>query len=606
MRLLFRYIPLLFSLLIAIPAFSQVNYQVASVEFKGNETIKNDVLAEQMNTRGMNLKERLIFWKGTPEYSSLILENDLERLKSYYQRNGFLEPDINRELMVNDKKEKLSVVIHINEGDAFKLKEVIFREHGQNNAGLTDALPADISLQGGQGQRFRDRDVFSTVEYLKQLYRDSGYPFVSVTNEVKLDQSSNEASVTIHIYPGEKAVFGEVFFEGDSLVPTSFISRQITFNQGDTYAQKDLEKSQQEIFETGLFNYAIIRARKDSIIDGSLPILVRVKELPQWSFEGGIGYGTEDRFRVSAELLKRQFFGGARKFILQAKRSYYVPVSLDVKFIQPDLLQQEVDLAMNPFFSREREESYEVDRMGAGLTLQKKFSSAFSSYLTYTLQQDNLLDKTQTAADTAIPVEQIVNNKSGITLGLTYNSTDNMFEPAKGWQLKGYFTYMGLGFESDNHYYQFGADARHFREIAPDFILAGRVRGGVITPLRSNEDTPIEDRYFIGGASSLRGWQRNSISPRNTEGEAIGGNTLFESSIELRFPIYEILKGTAFIDAGNVWRESYEFALSDLYYNTGAGLRVTTPVGPVRLDAAFPLFQGDFRMQFFISLGHAF
>jgi outer membrane protein insertion porin family len=410
------------------------------------------------------------------------------------------------------------------------------------------------------------------------------------------------ATLRFQVAPGPKASLGEVEFQGDSLVPESFIRKKLTFSSGDVYSQEKLERSQEEIFETGLFQYAIIRAQKDSLIKNRLPVLVRVKEQPQWGFEGGVGYGTEDRFRLSAELIKRHFMGGARRLILEAKRSYYLPVSLDARFIQPDVFNQELDLVLNPFFLREREESYEVDRLGAGLTLQKKFSRSLSTFLTYTLERDNLLDKTLPDSIS----QKAVHNKSGLTLGINKNSTDNIFEPTKGWRLEGYMTLMGLGFRSRYDYLKFDLEARHYEQISPDYILAGKLGVGLIQPFKEDQATPIEDRFLIGGASSLRGWSRNTISPQDENGKAVGGNSMLEASLELRFPVYDIVSGTLFADAGNVWANAMYFDLGNLYYDAGVGIRVQTPIGPIRMDVAFPLTEEAFRSQFYISLGHAF
>ncbi|MFP4547127.1 MAG: outer membrane protein assembly factor BamA [Fidelibacterota bacterium] len=597
-------LPILYLFIVTL-TYGQMNYQVTSIKFEGNKVIEDQLLSKQINTRDMNLKEKIFFWKKTPEFSSMILENDLERLQRIYQRNGFLEAEISKELAVNDNREKVSVIININEGQPVILKEIIYREHNPDSERkIIASIDKDIALH--EGQRFQDANIYSAIDYLNRKYRNKGYPFVRIEKEVVVNMPAYEATVRFTIYPGVKAKMGKVIFEGNSLITRSFLKKKLAFEQGDVYSQEALEESQQEIFETGLFNYAIIRTKKDSIRNGSLPILIKVKELPQWSFEGGVGYGTEDRYRISTELLKRHFFGGARKLLLQAKRSYYLPVSLDVKLIQPDLFNREIDLVLNPFFSREREESYEVDRLGTGITLQKKLSPEISSYLTYSLEQANLLDKTLAKSDSILLTDQLIHNKSGITLGISKNSTDNIFEPTKGSRQEGYFTYMGLGFQSKYHYYQLGIETRHYKQVSPGYVLAGRIHTGIINPLQQDQSTPIEDRYLIGGASSLRGWARNTISPRNEEGEAIGGNIMFETSAELRFPIYDILSGTLFIDAGNVWREFEQFDFSDLYYGTGMGLRVATPIGPIRLDVGIPLFQENYNPQFFISLGHAF
>lgn len=198
-----------------------------------------------------------------------------------------------------------------------------------------------------------------------------------------------------------------------------------------------------------------------------------------------------------------------------------------------------------------------------------------------------------------------IRNKSGFTLGFDRNTSNSRFNPSAGWRINGHFTYMGIGFRSRFHYYKAEVGLIRYYHLAKDWTLAGKVRAGFIEPLRG-EQTPIEDRFLQGGASSLRGWGRHSISPVNREGNLIGGNSMLESSLELRFPVYDIFSGVVFTDFGNVWRSSLSYHPADLLYDAGLGMRVHTPVGPVRLDLATPVFENNFDLRFYISIGHAF
>jgi outer membrane protein insertion porin family len=191
-------------------------------------------------------------------------------------------------------------------------------------------------------------------------------------------------------------------------------------------------------------------------------------------------------------------------------------------------------------------------------------------------------------------------------VGISQNSTDDLFSPTKGGKIKGHLTYMGLGFQSRYHYFRAETQINRYLEIFPKWILAGKIRMGFIQSLKENQSTPIEDRFLIGGASSLRGWGRHQISPVNQAGNIIGGNSMLETSIELRFPIYDIFSGVLFTDIGNVWRNTFNYDMTQLNYNAGLGFRVSTPIGPVRLDMATPVFDEPFRLQLFISIGHAF
>ena len=125
-------------------------------------------------------------------------------------------------------------------------------------------------------------------------------------------------------------------------------------------------------------------------------------------------------------------------------------------------------------------------------------------------------------------------------------------------------------------------------------------------PILGDEETPIEDRFMLGGALSLRGWGRNQISPVNENGDLVGGNSMIEASAELRMPVYDILSGALFVDTGNVWETSHMGRITDLRTDFGIGMRVNTPIGPLRVDIATPIFEGDYKLVYCFSIGHAF
>jgi outer membrane protein insertion porin family len=423
---------------------------------------------------------------------------------------------------------------------------------------------------------------------------------------VNLDESTLIADVKISISPGSKSYFGELSLQGDSIIPRPFILNHIEINKGDLFSNAKLEATQKNLYELGLFKYVTLRASLDSVKSNFIPIGIQVKELPRWSLKAGLGYGTEDKIRISAMISRLSFLGGARSLHIKANRSYFVPINVETRFIQPDIFVKDLDFIVNPYFSREREESYEVDRWGIATSFQKKFNKNLSSFITYSFGKDfvDLLDST------SLVINEnnggFTPNKSGLTSGASWNKTDNLFSPTKGWKVSGTVTYMGIGFNTQYNYIKLRAEAAYFFPLSKNIVVAAKLNGGIIDAIRGNLSTPIEDRFLIGGASSLRGWGRNQISPVNSSGLKTGGNSVLEGSLELRFPIYGIFSGTTFFDFGNTWQNTWYYDLNNLLYNVGFGLRIKTPVGPIRFDIATPIINEKFRAQFFITIGQAF
>ncbi len=581
--------------------YAQKDYRVRSINYAGNNILANDMLEEQFNTSPRKKLHSLLFWKKHAEFSLSVLKNDIDRLKSYYIRNGFLNSHIDYSLDTLKNRKLIDITVLIRENDYVRIDTILF-------TGTLDSLSRAVldSIQKNMpsklSQRFRDEDVFNTENLLLHNFSNAGYPFVQTHYQALLDQQKKWARIIYEIEPGKRSFFGDINISGDTLIPESFISKRILFSKSDLYSQQQINKTQQNIFDTELFQYVIINAIKDSVTDNNIPIEIYVKELPRYALEGGVGYGTEDRIRLSGQITRLSFLGGARRLILKAKTSYWTPFNVELSFIQPDLFIKNLDFSLSPFFEREREESYQIDRIGGGINFLYLLNKKTTVTLSYAVERDNLHELT----DLDLDEDELEYNKSILSLGRVYNSTNNKFYPTKGYILDGTISYAGLGFGSDIQYYQLQFSLRNYLALSQKLNLALRIKTGVIQNIQNSDETPIEDRFYAGGASSLRGWSRHAISPVNDEGYAIGGNSLAEISSELRFPIYDIFGGVVFLDVGNVWSDAYQFSPASLHYDAGIGFRVKSPIGPIRLDMASPIIKDSFDFQFFISIGQTF
>ena len=139
-----------------------------------------------------------------------------------------------------------------------------------------------------------------------------------------------------------------------------------------------------------------------------------------------------------------------------------------------------------------------------------------------------------------------------------------------------------------------------------DFVLSLRGMIGGIHSSDSSQFVPVEDRFYSGGSNSVRGWARSQLGPKRNTGSPMGGKSITEMSIELRHRLFWKIEGAVFMDAGNVWSESFHYRFNELAYAAGAGLRYETPIGPIRLDVGVPLWNEKKRVQLFLSIGQAF
>lgn len=587
----------------------QENYEVRSVVFKGNKTLKTDFLLDRMALKEVSFLEKKLSKKEPFLYNSELVNLDLTRLISIYQTEGFLDVKAKiQPLKINDKKQTVKIIFDIEEGDPIVVDSLEVRLATDTANINLDSLVRKVSqkLLLTKKKRFRDEDLNADVTYLEDAFRNMGYAYVKVSYDLHINLEKSTTHIHYKVDTGPLSFVGNTKIDGNEHVSEKFVRKQISYKEGEIYDKSKLTKTRQNLYELQLFRVVSVLPETDPKTKKSpIPVKIHLEEAPRFTTRFGAGYGTEDKFRTFADLNYRGFLGGARRIHLYLKHSGLEPYSASLRWIQPQFLGKKSSIILNPFITRNSEPGYDTKTYGLNIPVTYKFNPRLSSTLTYYYEKVQQFVEAGDTLTVNLENNKFLYNKSGMLFTTVFNNSQPQFSPTKGVNVTFGYKFNGYLFGGDFSYNRVWADFRIYHEIG-DAVMAFRAMAGGIKSADANGYIPVEDRFYSGGSNSVRGWNRSQLGPKRPSGTPIGGKSVFESNLEARYHLFWRISGVAFIDAGNVWNNSYEYKFNELSYAVGPGIRVDTPIGPVRFDVGFPVWNEKKSPQFFISVGQAF
>jgi outer membrane protein insertion porin family len=241
-------------------------------------------------------------------------------------------------------------------------------------------------------------------------------------------------------------------------------------------------------------------------------------------------------------------------------------------------------------------------------SIRYSFSETTKGFIGYRLEYDKLssVDQQLVAVLGGIKMSGIV---SGPEAGFTMDTTNDLFNPSRGYVLDLQGMQAGEIFGGAYNFYRFWGQIKHYHLLGSQTILATRLKLGTGDYFGSSlRNYPLFYRFFIGGEGSVRGWRYWRLGPATPDNTPVGGLTDIEGSLELRRPIYDKHAGAIFLDFGQLSTHAYDIPLRDLEFSAGPALSYNTPVGPVRLDVGIPFHKprDQTQWQIYFSIGQYF
>jgi outer membrane protein insertion porin family/translocation and assembly module TamA len=653
--------------------------EVKRLELTGVKSVEKSELEESIATTESHCRSLLLkplclirktkYWYEREYIDRDEIARDVLRIRVFYWKRGFREATVDTTVTPNGR-DGINVKFAIKEGPPTLVQAVRVTRPDKL---LTDRQVDRIVVLDA-GRPFNLLQLDSTVVRLQNALWDRGYSDAIVDDTVSVDPDARTAWVGIGIDPRWQARVGEIFIEGNEQISERTIRNSLTLRTGDIYRRSELIRSQRNLYESNLFRHASILVPPQG--DTVKQLEVTLREAPLREARLGGGFNTIEYVQLDGRLTHYNWFGSARRLELQGGVGNLLAQQLSGQLVFRDLPEPDGDtpdllfgdggafrrptwqasaqatqpwfrsphnsISLGIFAHRRTAPSIFIDRAyGASATFTRQMAVRAPVSLSYRFEVTKVeagdvyfCVNYGVCDDPTIAALRGRQNLSPLTLTGSIDRSNDPFAPTAGYVLRADAEHASGFTGSDFRYNRATADGSVYRRLSRRFVLASRLRLGIVRSLESTSEAlqvgggaldvllHPRKRFYAGGARSVRGYGENQLGPRiltidpqSLRGDStgsdycptttaiqfcdpnrvdvskfnprpIGGNAIAEASAELRFGIWGDFSGAVFLDGALVGSES---SLTDLGSAAGAltpgfGVRYKSPVGPIRVD----------------------
>lgn len=544
---------------------------IEKIKFVGNNAFSDKQLRKQLATAEKNWLS-IITTAG--DLDQEFLTQDVARLTAFYHNNGYIRAKVG-EPKVEFEEESIVVTFKIEEGPQFEVGEI-------DIAGDL-LLPKEQMLRRldiGKEEFYNRETLRKDVLTLTDLYSDEGYAYADIAPQVDQDPEKNIVNITFEIDKGKQVYFEEIIISGNTKTRDKVIRRELRVYEQELYSGSRLKRSIRNLYRLDFFEDIQVNTVKGSAND-KMKLQIDVKEKNTGAFSFGAGYGNVESFFGTGSIAERNFLG--RGQTLQFKGQVGAKTQrFTLSFLEPYLFYMPLSAGFDIYRWFYSFNSYDKDSIGGSA----KFGYPVFDYtrlsLTYIYDIADITNVDDDAAS-SIKRDEGENRKSSIVGKLRWDSRNDVFHPTRGSINTIESEYAGLG--GTVGFLKTTAESVWYFPLYKSIVGVLRGAGGYIGEA-TDKDLPDYEKFYMTGVYTMRGFQRDDLSPQDDTGAEIGGTKFVMGSAEIRFPLVKQagVYGLAFFDTGDIYATDEDVDLTELRESAGLGIRWLSPVGPIQIS----------------------
>jgi outer membrane protein insertion porin family len=572
--------------------------KIAKIVFSGNKAFSDSSLKSELSSRETRW---YYFLSSSDQFNPARLEYDRELLTRYYNSRGYADFKIVSIItnISNDKK-KFYITFTVEEGLKYNFGEINIESRLSSSKLDLNQLKKELLTK--TKELYDIRKVEKSVDSMIKTINDLGFAFVDIYPSSSLDNEKKLVNITYLIGESRKVYINKINIKGNYRTADNVIRREFRLAEGDPYNSTKIRRSEQRVNNLEYFeptSIETVRTEQDDKVDLNL----EVQEKSTSSINFAAGYSTADGVVGKIGFNETNLFGKGQ-FLSASIAKSQKTLDLGLSFTEPYLYGRPISGGFDIFSSTVNRSNYRpFDDRKVGFTLRSGYNITenLSHSVSYSIINNNISNVSDKASE-YIKRDQGKKINSMIGHAFTYDRRDRPTNPTDGYILSVSQDYAGIG--GNTHFIRHGASAKkYFPIIDEDLVLMIGTEGGIIHGTQGKE-VRLSDRFFLGGAESLRGFDSYGVGPRTKNtGDSLGGNVYYTGITELRFPLgigKDLgLFGSVFADAGSLF--DVDEANKENIWNSkkirsayGFGIGFVTPMGPIKLHYAIPMRKEKF------------
>jgi outer membrane protein insertion porin family len=557
------------------------------------------------------------FFSSRDQYSKQKLAGDLERLRNFYQDQGFLEFNIDSaQVSITPDKEHIYITVNVTEGAKYTVSGF---ELAGKFAVPEAELRALVTIKTGA--------VYSrkaTTEITKKIgdrLANEGYAFSNVNVIPKVDKEKSQVFFTFFIDPGRRVYVRRINFSGNTQTRDVVLRREMRQLEGAWYSAAQIQRSRTRLERLGFFETVSVETPAVPENADQVDVNISVKERPTGNLLLGVGYSDADGLLFNASVTQKNLFGTGKELTASFDNSRAV-TNFNVRYVNPyhtaDGISRGFNVFANTLDAAElNTAAYNTKTVGAGIFYSIPLSESRRIHLGADYERIDI-ETTSTSAQVAqdfVAQNGITNDVLKATVAWSFDTLNRAIFPTSGslQRLSGESSIPG----SDLEYYKLSYLATLYWPVTENITF--RVKGelGYGGGFGDTEELPFFKNFYAGGSSTVRGYRSRSLGPRDVlpPNDPIGGNRRVLGSMEYIFPMpgasadqENSIRLSLFVDSGMVYGAGEKLDLGELRYSSGLAFNWFAPIGPISFSYAVPLNEqtGDRLEKFQFTLGVPF